>query len=116
MIQTLYLIKCARNVFGFIPPEVNYAKISQPDGSLQLTIFTQQFVDDHAACRRHVERMLQAEHGNANLYVAARRYLGTDAFDFVAEHDTDGESRFPVEQIDGMHAGFNRGDLRSARP
>ena len=79
--------------------------------AMQGPVFPQQFVKNHAARGRDVQRMFEAQHGNPHVGIGQRRDLRSDAFGFVAKHHAHREPRPPIEQIHRVHAGFDHGDF-----
>src|SRR5208337_114848 len=80
---------------------------------LELPVLSQQLIDDHAAGGGDIERMLAAEHRNADVGVAARQQRLVQALGFVAEQHADREARLPIVEIGGMNAGFDGCDFRA---
>jgi len=58
--------------------------------------------------------MLAAEHGNADVRVAAFEQGRAETFCFMSEQNADRKAGAPVEQINSVDAGFDGGDLVAA--
>ncbi len=74
-------------------------------------VFSQQFIDHHAAGGGHIERMFAAQHGNAHVGIAQSQQRCGQAIHFVPEQHAHREARLPIIQVGGMNAGFHCGDF-----
>lgn len=57
--------------------------------------------------------MLRAEHGDADVSIGQRGRCRRESVRLVAEEQTDGKARLPIEKIHRVQTGFNGGDLMS---
>lgn len=80
-----------------------------------LAIFSKQFVQDHAARGGDVQRVFETQHGDADVRIGKGREFGANAIDFVAEHNADGETWRPIEEVDCVDGGFDCREFVAAR-
>ena len=76
----------------------------------QTPVLAQQFVDHDSTRGRHIQGVLDSQHGNADVGVGARGQLGPDAVDFISENQADRKCGLPIEQVDGFDAGLDGDD------